>query len=393
MNSLYCIRCGEKAGPDSNFCESCGYRIRPEKEVPVSSIEAEASAADLEQTARKISGQVKGGILQATGKINEMVGEEGNIDLNLRDVFSEVLKKHTSEEGELLFIAGTKATTPEEREISTSWPKPWLFSRVFLALALTYLSLFLCTYLFENINALPGLMMIGSFAVPFSLLVFFWETNAPRNISLYETAKMFFVGGSASLLLTLVLYAFFPVANLTFSGAVIVGVVEELGKLLVAAYFIKKLNPKYILNGLLIGAAIGAGFAAFETAGYVYRFGLMYGNGVMIDVIFHRAWTAVGAHVVWTAIAGAALVYVKGDVSLQTDHFKEAKFIKLFLVSISLHAIWDMPLYELQQFNMIYFALIITAWIFVFSFINAGLKQIARGNEPAVEMAMSQAKS
>ena len=96
-----------------------------------------------------------------------MVGEQGAIDVNLRDVFSAVLKKHAKEEGEVLFISGTKMTTPKENEISTSWPKPWLFSRIFIVLAFSYSLLYICTYLFQNINALPGLIIVGSFAAPF----------------------------------------------------------------------------------------------------------------------------------------------------------------------------------------------------------------------------------
>ena len=119
--------------------------------------------------------------------------------------------------------------------------------------------------------------------LPFSLLIFFWEMNAPRNISIYETAKMFFVGGTASLVLTLFLYSIFPVYDLNYSGAIAVGVVEEVGKLAVVIYFIRKLNPKFILNGLLIGATIGAGFAAFESAGYAFNFGMIYGDQAMIS--------------------------------------------------------------------------------------------------------------
>src|SRR5690606_27844597 len=205
--------------------------------------------------------------------------------------------------------------------------------------------------------------------------IFFWETNAPRNISFYEISKMLFIGGASSLVVTLFLFSFLPVHELDFAGAIIVGVVEEVGKLIIILYFIKNLNPKYILNGLLIGAAIGAGFAAFESAGYALRFGLMYGNSTMLDVIFLRAWTAIGTHTIWSAISGAALVYVKGNNPLKSDHLFNANFLKLFAVPVILHAIWDMPLYFLHKFNLL-FIIIVIGWVFIFSFIHVGLKQI-----------------
>jgi len=204
--------------------------------------------------------------------------------------------------------------------------------------------------------------------------------NAPRNISFYEVGKMLFVGGAASLVTTLLLFSFFPVYDLTFTGAIVVGVVEEVGKLVIIAYFIKKLNPKFILNGLLIGATIGAGFAAFESAGYAYNIGVMHGEGAMISVIFMRGWMSIGTHVVWSAIAGAALLYVKGNNPLQNDHFFHPDFLKLFAVAIILHAVWDMPLYILHHFYLIFIIFICIAWVFIFSLISAGLKQINRIN-------------
>lgn len=365
--------------PIAKFCTDCGTKVyEPVAAGHYNEAAAESLTLNTEQPVKSVPEQVKGTLLQATEKINAMVGEQGNFDVNLKDVFSAVFKKHEKEEGEVLFISGTSLTTPPESEISTSWPKPWLFSRVFLILAAAYMLLYVCTFMFQNLNAVSGLILVGSFAVPFSLLIFFWEMNAPRNISIYEAAKMFFIGGTASLVLTLFLYSIFPVGNLDFTGATVVGIVEEVGKLGVIIYFIKKLNPKLILNGLLIGATVGAGFAAFESAGYALNYGLAYGEEQMISVIFLRAWTAVGTHVVWAAISGAALVYVKGNAPLVNDHIFNARFLKLFAVPVILHSVWDMPLYALNQFYFLSIVLIIVAWIFVFTFVNAGLQQIVR---------------
>lgn len=371
---MYCFNCGEKVSSTQKFCTKCGTSLEENKtqEEPV---------ANSKGTYSSLQNQMKGTFMNATERMNNMVGEEGSIDVNLKTVFSSVFKKHTKEEGELLFISGTKTTTPNEKEISTSWPKPWLFSRVFLVLVLTFIFLLITTNVFQNIKALPGLIIIGSFAVPFSLLILFWEMNAPRNISIYEVAKMFFIGGTGSLVTTMILYSFLPVYDLSISSAIIIGVVEEIGKLAIIIYFIKILNPKFILNGLLIGATIGAGFAAFESAGYAFDFHSEYGDGVMMSVIYLRAWTSIGTHVVWSAIAGAALVYVKGDQDLTSDSILNPKFLRLFSVPIILHAVWDMPFYLLNSYYLLYIILIIIAWLFVFSLINAGLKQIVRLNE------------
>lgn len=380
---MYCQQCGEKVEQEAKFCFSCGTPTQHHPSEQMDEVTMEESSG------KSISDQVKGAFLHTTEKINEMVGEKGNIDLKLSDVFSDVLKKHSKKEGEMLFISGTEMTTPQETDMSSSWPKPWLFSRVFLGLALTYIFLYISAYTLGNPNAIPGLIFTGAFAVPFSLLIFFWETNAPRNISIYEVAKMFFIGGAASLLATLIIYSVFPVHELDFIGAVSVGLIEEVGKLVIIAYFIKKLNTKYILNGLLIGAAIGAGFAAFESAGYALNLGMSFGIDAMLANIFDRAWLSIGGHVVWSAIAGAALSYVKGAAPFQTEHITNQRFLRLFLVPIILHSIWDMPLYALHEFYFLFLVLITIAWIFIFTLIHAGLKQISRLHEQPDEQQAS----
>lgn len=403
---MYCVNCGGLIDDDAKFCTYCG------KPVPAALQQRIKTCQPIEQQETNMTGRmrhqhaavaenemlrkdestnkagmsfshhIKHSFEHATGKLNPLVGEEGNIRLDLKAIFSNVFKKHTKEEAELIFIAGTTYTTPNESDIPGTWPKPWFFSRIFLTLALTYLFLFIAMDIFQNLYALPGLMVVGSFAVPFSLLIFFWEMNAPRNISFYENAMMFFIGGAASIPATLILYSIFPVYDITFSSAIVIGIVEEVGKLAIIIYFINRLNPKYILNGLLIGAAIGAGFAAFESAGYAFASEL-FGDESMVYVTFLRAWTGIGTHTIWSAIAGAALVFVKGDYDVTTQHIFSWPFFRLFLVSMALHAIWDMPLYTLQTFYLQYIILIIIGWIFIFVLINAGLKQIVRINANA----------
>ncbi|MFC4736869.1 PrsW family glutamic-type intramembrane protease [Bacillus daqingensis] len=366
MSVQYCSSCGAAGSSENQFCGECGVQMQ------------RASGESAVQPA------VKGIVEQTSARINGLVGEEGKLDLNLKDVFSSVFEKHTKDEAELLFISGTSRTTPAPADIQTSWPKPWLFSRVFLVLAAVYLLLYVAATSFESALVIPGLIVMGSFAVPFSLLIFFWETNAPRNISIFEVVRMFFIGGVASIAASLFLFSIFPIVELNVQGAIMVGVIEEVGKLLIAAYFIKQLKVTYILNGLLIGAAIGAGFAAFESAGYAFAQGMAYGESAMIANIFDRGWMAIGAHVTWAAIAAGALVYVKNQSELNSSHFLDTRFLKLFAVPVILHAAWNSPFFVQAESMLLYVGLIVVAWIFVFSLMNAGLKQISRMNEHRV---------
>ncbi|SDW40624.1 Membrane proteinase PrsW, cleaves anti-sigma factor RsiW, M82 family [Marinococcus luteus] len=321
--------------------------------------------------------QARSAFIRASTRINQYVGEEGSADFHLKSLFSDVFKRHTREEAELVFISGTSLTTPNEQEIPLSWPKPWLFSRVLLVLVITYLILYGCTLFFGSVLTIPGMIAIGSFAAPFALVVFFYELNAPRNISMLRVLQMFFVGGVASIFVTLILYSFIPIGEIGFFSAIVIGVVEEVGKLIIIAYLIKKTQVKYILNGLLIGAVVGAGFAAFESAGYALSFGLQYGTGVMIDVIFERGWLSIGGHVVWGAIIGAALLLVKRGGPLQKKHLTDRQFLKIFIIPVLLHAVWDMPIALFPDTRIVQLILIAVAWYLILTMIQAGLRQIA----------------
>ena len=373
----------EKESVSAQYGGKAAVEEKPDKAPAVVEIDAEQLAALSKQAAEAFRGSLD----TFTSKINEMAGGSGAVDLKLRDLFSGVFKKHTRAESEEIFIAGTLKTTPAESEIAVSWPKPWLFSRVWLALLVSYSLLYICSAQFYNANTLPGLMFIGALVMPFSVLIFLFETNAPRNISIFEVVKMFFVGGAASLVLTLFLFTIFPVGELDYIGAFIVGVVEETGKLLAIILFVKALKPKYILNGMLIGASVGAGFAVFETAGYAFRqfeagvaWGFDKGIDRMAEVLFLRGWSSLGGHVAWAAVTGAGLVLVKGAGSLTKSNLTNRRVQKFFLIPVILHGIWDCPFMGgSMEYACIKMAvLIVTIWIVILVLLHAGLKQIER---------------
>lgn len=325
-----------------------------------------AQNADLKNEARSLFDN-------ATKSIGRLAGNDESLNLNLKDMFSEVFKPHTKNEADEIFIAGTAKTTPAICDISEEWGKPWLFSRVFIAFTVTFIGLWVMAAIFNNTNAIPGLIFIGALTVPLSGLFFFYESNAFKNISIFEVIIMFFIGGVFSLLSTMVLYRFVVFSDqferfgsLTFFDAFLVGLVEETGKALIIVYFVNKLKTNKILNGLLIGAAIGAGFAVFESAGYILNFAL--GENVpLLDIVFTRAWTAIG---------GAAIVIAKEQHGFEFKDILDKRFLIFFLSAVGLHGIWDTSLTILGSDTLKIFILIVVVWILVFILMGAGLKQV-----------------
>jgi len=371
----YCRNCGSELTPGSLFCGHCGH--------PVGS-SAETETPGTGTTTKSTSSSFVGGI-------NEYIGNTNSVNLNWKDLFSSVFKKHTTAEAEDIFICGTSRTTPPLSEVSDTWPRPWLYSRVFLCFVITYILLHICSVAFNNANTYPGLIIMGAFAVPFTTLVLFMEVNAFRNISVYDVMKFFLVGGCASLVVTLFLFNLDIVDTDLSStwGAMMVGVIEEVGKLIIVYMLIKRLpSCNYILCALLAGACVGAGFAAFESAGYAMRPMLeianiagAYGMGMptdeMMDVvttsIYMRGILAPGGHVAWAAISGAALIIAKGAKPLTSDVLTNGRFLKIFAIPVVLHGLWDAPILE-GYLKCI--ALVILVWIVVLILINMGLDEV-----------------
>jgi protease PrsW len=295
---------------------------------------------------------------------------ERSVEPKFQNIFSRVLHDHSELEAERLFIVGTALTTPKISEVTDTWPKPWLFARVFIIALLAFAGFYVGVSYFGNLNFIPGLIIIGSFAVPFTTLIFFWEMNAPQNIAFYRIIYVVLIGGVLSMLVALMFFDFLR-NNI---NPVTIGIVEELAKTITVITFVRYRKYKYILNGLLIGAAVGVGFAAFETAGYALRALLIEDGASLLNTILMRGIFAPGGHVAWAALTGAAFCRVQGDHPFQISMLFHFKFLRVFIFVVAIHALWDTPLPGMSPYG--YIILMISSWVGVFLLIRAGLKEI-----------------
>lgn len=295
-------------------------------------------------------------------------------------MFSEVFARHSSQEVEDYFIVGTSRTTPDIDVVDPSWPRPWVFFRVFVSVLVVYLALLAAWNQYGNLYLVPGLIMVGSFAVPLSMIIFFVEINVRKNVSLYQVVRLVFAGGVLALVLSLVIYSVTDALKLGWLGAPIAGLVEEPGKLLALLLVINSPRHRHILNGLLFGAAIGAGFAAFESAGYALRVGLEDAEA-MKDTIMSRGMLSPFGHIAWTAMCAAALWKVMGSEKFRFSMLKDMRFLRVFAIAVALHATWNWS-FNLPFYGK-YLILGVVAWIIIIALIQAGLKQLREEKEAA----------
>ncbi|RAK02915.1 RsiW-degrading membrane proteinase PrsW (M82 family) [Larkinella arboricola] len=311
--------------------------------------------------------------------------EQLDNDFSLKTIFSRIGEKRSDDDIENAFTVGTRDTTPPLASIAATWPQPWLFGRIASASLLVFWGLYIGVAQFNNIIVIPGLLFIGAFAVPFACLIFFWEMNAPQNVSLYQTVKLLFTGGILSILISLLFFS-----NVSFLsswlGASSAGIVEESGKLLtVLALMRNKRKYPWILNGLLFGAAVGTGFAAFESAGYAFVALLEYGSiDVALANIVARGIMAPFAHIIWTAITAAAVWRLKGFGPFRWELLQEKSFIRLFVLVMFMHMLWNADFgLALSVFGIEFKHILIglLGWTIVLSLVQEGLNQIKKAQK------------
>lgn len=237
----------------------------------------------------------KENIIKYAGKTHEVFKEATGLrapdTFSFKSFFKEILRPHSYRDFVALFSRGTPTTTPDVRSVPATWPSPWAFSRMLLICVAAFIAVFWGVAEYDNRNLDPVFLFVGTFSVPFCVIVFFYEMNIKQDIPFFEVVKAFFFGGIISLLISLYLFA--------KSGAEApywAGCIEEPGKLIATIIIAQAAFRKgNILHGMLIGCAVGAGFAAFETAGYVYRYMGIYGdianmnNLIQSDVITSSA--------------------------------------------------------------------------------------------------------
>ena len=387
-------------------CPACGreFACKELKRRPKVTVAAETDEEGVK--ASKLAAQARDLFVDSIG-IEKLQG------FSLKSLFSEVFGRHEKGAVENAFTVGVPATTPDIGDVDASWPRPWLFMRMLFASVVLYLLFLFGWEKTANFNLLPGLILVGSFAIPISTLVFFFEINVRKNVSLYQIVKLFFLGGTLGILFSLGGFSGLEklLGEKSF-GAVAAGPVEEVAKLLAVIGIARAAHYRYKINGLLFGAAVGAGFAAFESAGYAltacltgvieasaraagarqaaqtFAAGFFQTMANTKNLILMRGALSPFAHVVWSAIAGAALWRVKRGRPFSVGMIFQGRFLRLFAVPVVFHMIWNsswrIPVLdqELGTYGK-YLILGVLAWIVVLSLLQEGLREIREEQENA----------
>jgi len=184
----------------------------------------------------------------------------------------------------------------------------------------------------------PTVIMLGSFMVPVAFVAFFYDHRHLSSVGMGSTVLTFLYGGVLGTFAASLLEPIF-ILHLDFQTAFVVGLIEEFSKILGVLVIARRHRHDSEMDGLLLGAAAGMGFASFESLGYAFTAFLKSGGSlsIMVGVMLLRGLLSPIGHGTWTAIFASVLFRES-----KTGHFRiNGKVIGAYLTVVILHGLWD----------------------------------------------------
>jgi RsiW-degrading membrane proteinase PrsW (M82 family) len=190
----------------------------------------------------------------------------------------------------------------------------------------------------NNPNLFPTVVLIGNFLVPVTYVAFFYERRHLSPLSMPATAFVFFYGGLLGVLASAVLEPIF-VRQMDPLSVLTIGIIEEGAKIVGVMLISRRIQAHSEMDGLIMGAAVGMGFAALESMGYTFTVFLV-SRGSLSETVFItllRGFLSPVGHGTWTAILASVLFRERTGIPFRLN----GKVIGTFLLVAVLHALWD----------------------------------------------------
>jgi RsiW-degrading membrane proteinase PrsW (M82 family) len=226
--------------------------------------------------------------------------------------------------------AGPPASPPRS---GPSW------ARIFVSGLVLWSATVLITFATGNANLVPTIILLGSFLVPVAFVSYAFG-HADQVVTAQRIFTAFVYGGVLGVLGASVLEAAF-LREPSGPAYAWVGLIEEAVKL-AALWVVARRLPRYTMrDGIVLGAAVGFGFAAFESAGYAFNALFPAGGPSLLNLVeteVLRGILAPVGHGLWTAILGGTLFAVaarRGRLRLT------GAVLGSYVLVALLHGLWD----------------------------------------------------
>lgn len=239
----------------------------------------------------------------------------------------------------------------------------WKFFLIGLLAYIVSLAVLLSTGI---VNLIPLVLLLASVLAPVTFVIYCWEQNAFADMPAATVAITFMGGAVLGIILAAILEPLLlnvvGLGAIPFAGALVIGFCEETAKVIPVLWFLRDKRIRSELDGVILGAASGMGFAALETAGYGFQSFIAGYNQVLVPVLSQhsassttlsdaftsgiinmnielvlRMALAIFGHGVWTAIVCAAIWRYR-----QRSIFRQlGSILTAYLIAVLLHAAWD----------------------------------------------------
>ncbi len=218
-----------------------------------------------------------------------------------------------------------------------AWPSWWRVLLIGLALWAASVAI---TGVTGNFNLVPTVVLLGSFLVPVTAVLWYLDHYDSQTLSGRDVFNGFLVGGVLGVLGASVLESW-----LLTGGAfvyLVVGLIEEGAKFIALLIVARGVPRTSIRDGVVLGAAVGFGFAAFESSGYALAalFSTSAAGGLSLGALVEtellRGVLAPLGHGLWTAILGGVLF-----ASPRPFRSRLRPVILTYIGVAVLHALWD----------------------------------------------------
>lgn len=220
----------------------------------------------------------------------------------------------------------------EDKKRKTAW------LRVFLSGVVLYFIGIAVLMVTVNPKLFPTVVMIGNFLMPVTFVAFLYERRYWSRLSLPTTALSFIYGGVGGVMAASILEPIF-IRQLDFANMFVVALIEEFVKVIGVVLIARHYQHDAEMDGLILGAAAGMGFAALESTGYAFTAFLASGGSLTATVmvtLLRGVLSPVG-HGTWTAILASVLFRESGK-----KHFHiNLKLLGAYLTVVALHGLWD----------------------------------------------------
>lgn len=214
----------------------------------------------------------------------------------------------------------------------------WLW--VLLGGALLWIIGALVTAITRDDILVPTLILMGSFLVPVTMVIFALTREGEDQLSEDWLIISFILGGSVGVVFSALIETYLlPSTTGTF---IAVGLIEEATKALLVVVIAMQVSTRRPHDGMVFGATIGAGFAAFESAGYALNALIQNQQDHpvlnIMETEISRAVLAPFGHITWTALFGGALfAAARADGRLRLTWPLAGTMLGI----VTLHALWD----------------------------------------------------